>query len=72
MKIANNLTEPVSYTHLKTLLNCLSHQGGYGLDKETIKEVLQEAGVDERVRGEALTIEEFAKLSDLFYDRKRP
>ncbi len=56
----------------KTLLNCLSHQGGYGLDKETIKEVLQEAGFDERVRGEALTIEEFAKLSDLFYDRKRP
>lgn len=47
----------------KTLLNSL---GGLGfLSKDEIKEVLNEANIDEKRRGETLTIEEFAKLSNI-------
>lgn len=47
----------------KTLLNSL---GGLGfLSKDEIKEVLNEASIDEKRRGETLTIEEFAKLSNI-------
>jgi len=46
----------------KTLLNAL---GGLGfLTKDQIKEVLAEANIDEKRRGETLTIEEFATLSN--------
>ena len=46
----------------KTLLNAL---GGLGfLTKDEIKEVLAEANIDEKRRGETLTIEEFANLSN--------
>ena len=43
----------------KTLLNSLSSMGV--LDKAKIKEVLAEAGIDEKRRGETLSIEEFEK-----------
>ena len=46
----------------KTLLNAL---GGLGfLSKDDIKEVLQMANIDEKRRGETLSIEEFASLSN--------
>ena len=47
----------------KTLLNSLSSMGV--LDKAKIKEVLAEAGIDEKRRGETLSIEEFAHLSNV-------
>ena len=47
----------------KTLLNSLSSMGD--LDKAKIKEVLAEAGIDEKRRGETLSIEEFAHLSNI-------
>ena len=47
----------------KTLLNSLSSMGV--LDKAKIKEVLAEAGIDEKRRGETLSIEEFANLSNI-------
>ena len=47
----------------KTLLNSLSSMGV--LDKAKIKEVLAEAGTDEKRRGETLSIEEFANLSNI-------
>jgi len=47
----------------KTLLNALSTLGF--LNKEQIKEALQNAGIDEKRRGETLSIEEFAKLSNV-------
>lgn len=47
----------------KTLLNSL---GGLGfLNKDEIREVLKESDIDEKRRGETLTIEEFAKLSNV-------
>lgn len=46
----------------KTLLNALSGLGF--LNKDEIREVLQEANIDEKRRGETLSIEEFANLSN--------
>ena len=47
----------------KTLLNSL---GGLGfLNKEQIRESLQKANIDEKRRGETLSIEEFALLSNI-------
>lgn len=50
----------------KTLLNSLSSMGI--LDKEGVKAVLAEAEIDEKRRGETLSLEEFSKLSDCMYD----
>ncbi|WP_419725881.1 16S rRNA (adenine(1518)-N(6)/adenine(1519)-N(6))-dimethyltransferase RsmA [Terrisporobacter petrolearius] len=47
----------------KTLLNSLSGLGF--LSKDQIKEALQEANIDEKRRGETLSIEEFAALSNV-------
>lgn len=47
----------------KTLLNCFYNCGGWELDKETITKAINDAGYDERVRGEALTLEDYAKLT---------
>ena len=46
----------------KTLLNALGTLGF--LNKDEIREVLSEANIDEKRRGETLTIEEFANLSN--------
>ncbi|AOY75490.1 16S rRNA (adenine(1518)-N(6)/adenine(1519)-N(6))-dimethyltransferase RsmA [Clostridium formicaceticum] len=52
----------------KTLLNALS-TGILAINKELVKEVLQEVGIEEKRRGETLTIEEFAALSNSFSAR---
>lgn len=46
----------------KTLLNALGTLGF--LEKDEIREVLQEANIDEKRRGETLSIEEFANLAN--------
>lgn len=53
----------------KTLLNTLCNQGGFDMNKEEIAEIIRSAGLDEKIRGEALSIKEFANLSDLFFDK---
>ena len=50
----------------KTLVNCIFANGLYGLNKEEIADVLTANGYDARVRGENLTIEDYAKLSNYF------
>jgi 16S rRNA (adenine1518-N6/adenine1519-N6)-dimethyltransferase len=52
----------------KTLLNCIFNSNEWGLDKEQIAELLVKCGFDERVRGETLTLEDFARLSDTLND----
>ena len=47
----------------KTLLNALS-SGLNGFTKEQIAQAIADCGLDEKVRGEALGIAEFARLSD--------
>lgn len=48
----------------KTLLNALHNQGNLGLDKETLTQIFTELGWDVRVRGEALSITDFAALTE--------
>lgn len=48
----------------KTLVNCIFNSGLLTLNKEEIGKVLNELGYDERVRGEGLTLDDYAKISD--------
>lgn len=49
----------------KTLVNGLSNAPGLNVSKEKIKEVLARMKLSETVRGETLTLEQFAQLADL-------
>lgn len=53
----------------KTLANGLS--GGLGIEKQTIKEVIAKCGFSETVRGETLSLEDFAVIADEIYEIKR-
>lgn len=46
----------------KTLLNSVSNSNF--ADKENLLSILNELGIDERIRGEKLTLEEFAQISE--------
>lgn len=48
----------------KTLLNCIYNSEVFNYSKEEIEAILVKAGFDPRVRGESLTIEEFARLAN--------
>ena len=48
----------------KTLLNALQNTD-IGKDKEHVKEVLEKLNIDEKIRGEALTLKEFIDISNL-------
>ena len=52
----------------KTILNALSGLGGAG--KDTWEELLQKCGISPVRRGETLSLEEFANLSEMFYNIK--
>ena len=54
----------------KTLMNCLFNLGNLGFTKEELTEIIQSLGWDERIRGEALGLEEFAALTDRIAERK--
>ena len=49
----------------KTLVNGLGNAGLPGITKESAAAVLVQMGLSPTVRGEALTLEQFARLSDL-------
>lgn len=49
----------------KTLVNALSKSPYIALEKERIISALKEMGLDENIRGERLSLEEFARLSNL-------
>jgi 16S rRNA (adenine1518-N6/adenine1519-N6)-dimethyltransferase len=53
----------------KTLANGLNNFGAFSLSKEQIQECIEQLGVPVNVRGEALSLEQFAALSDLIYFR---
>jgi len=54
----------------KTLVNALNNAGYINLDKEQIKGLLSKTGIGENQRGETLSIEQFAQLSNFIYDIK--
>lgn len=49
----------------KTLVNGLCNDGGLHLNRETVTNALKQMDLSETIRGEALTLEQFAMLSDL-------
>ena len=49
----------------KTLVNGLTNAAELGFSKETVQAVLEQMGLSATVRGEALTLEQFAELSNL-------
>lgn len=49
----------------KTLINALSNAGIYGITKEKAAQALEKMGLSATIRGEALTLEQFAILSDI-------
>lgn len=53
----------------KTLVNSLKNSSELSYDKEIIEGAIKELGLSATIRGEALTLEEFAKLSDCLYDK---
>ena len=50
----------------KTLVNCLFNSQDFNYDKTRLGEILTSCGYDERVRGETLTLGDFARLTDAF------
>ena len=52
----------------KTLANNL--KASFGFDNDGARAVLNAAGVDERVRGEALTLQELCRVADAILDRR--
>jgi 16S rRNA (adenine1518-N6/adenine1519-N6)-dimethyltransferase len=53
----------------KTLVNGLNNGTEIKLSKETIAEAISELMVSPTIRGEALTLEQFGRLSDIIYDK---
>ncbi|MCR4923454.1 MAG: 16S rRNA (adenine(1518)-N(6)/adenine(1519)-N(6))-dimethyltransferase RsmA [Lachnospiraceae bacterium] len=49
----------------KTLANSLSNDSSLELKRDEVCRALSQMGLDERIRGEALTLKEFALLSDI-------
>ncbi len=52
----------------KTLVNCLFNTGDFGWSKEQWAQFLKSIGFDERVRGESLTLAQFATITQHFLD----
>ncbi len=48
----------------KTLVNALQNSGLFE-NKEQIENMLEELNIDKKIRGEALTIEQFAEISNI-------
>lgn len=52
----------------KTLVNGLSNSGELKLPKEMIAQAIEKLGVSPSIRGEALTLQQFAELSNCIYE----
>ena len=53
----------------KTLANALTN-GGIGVTRDQVTDCLEKMGLDVNIRGEKLTLEQFAKISDLLCVKK--
>ena len=49
----------------KTLVNGLTNAAGLKVTKEKVLNALEQMGLPATIRGEALTLEQFAQLSDI-------
>lgn len=55
----------------KTLANGLNNFGSFSLGKEEIQKSIEELGVPVNIRGEALSLEQFAKLSNIINEKMK-
>lgn len=55
----------------KTLINCLFNQNTVSISKEEMAVVLKEIGLEENIRGEMLSIYDFAKLTDALIESNK-
>lgn len=55
----------------KTLANSLKNYEGFQFTKEEIEQAIEECGFPSAVRGEALKLDEFAKLANALYEIKK-
>lgn len=53
----------------KTLVNGLNNRADFNLTKVVIAEAIEELGVSPTIRGEALTLGQFAQLTNIIYDK---
>jgi 16S rRNA (adenine1518-N6/adenine1519-N6)-dimethyltransferase len=53
----------------KTLVNALHNAGCFNINKDEIKAILTSIGIHENQRGETLSLEQFAMLSNIIYER---
>lgn len=71
-KDKNHLFELIKSAFLmrrKTFINCVSQSKTIACDKETLKEILNELGISETIRGEALSLVQFSQISDAILAR---
>ena len=59
------LTKVAFSQRRKTLLNCIFNSEDFNFDKSKIINILNEAGFNDKIRGEKLTLESFAKLTEV-------
>ena len=52
----------------KTLLNALSNAGYIGISKDQVRSLLEKVGIEEMQRGETLSIQQFARLTNEIFD----
>ena len=52
-------------------MNCIFNSGLLTLNKEKLGKALNGLGYDERVRGESLTLEDYAKISDVMLEYRK-
>ena len=55
----------------KTLVNGLKNSQELSYSREEIEEVLNTCGIPLNIRGEALTLAEFAKIANAFEEKKK-
>ena len=54
----------------KTLVNGLKNSQELSFDKETIEKAILACGLPLTIRGEALTLEQFAQLANMFSEKQ--
>jgi 16S rRNA (adenine1518-N6/adenine1519-N6)-dimethyltransferase len=54
----------------KTLVNALHNAGYFNINKEEIKNILTSIGIHENQRGETLSLEQFAQLSNCIFEKQ--
>lgn len=54
----------------KTLQNCINNFEELDFNKEDVTDALGRMSLDESIRGEALTLNQFAELANILYDKK--